>query len=424
MAALPLRSYPFPPTQNPTTKTHSLPNSKSIPLHSTTTPNRQSLSFDQAPPSFRHHLLSLRSSAMATATSDGGFDRAAAVKQFDESRTGVKGLVDVGIDEIPPMFRHNPDPLPPAPTGSVSVPTIDLSLPRGVVVDLIRAASHEWGFFQVINHGIPVSVIDGTLSAIRSFNELPPSDRSPYYSRSLTGGVSYSSNVDLYKSSAASWRDTIQVLMGPARPDPDRIPPVCRQEILAWDENVSQVGRALLELMSEGLGVGPHRLKELTIGDGKVMVCHYYPPCPEPDATMGVVTHTDPGALTVLVQDSTGGLQVKHVREDGECYWVDVEPVPGALVINVGDLLQIISNDEYKSVEHRAVVRSRDKSRVSIAVFFNPSKRGDTDFYGPLPELISDEKPAHYRNFTMTEFMGTFFSKQLSSKALVDHFKL
>jgi isopenicillin N synthase-like dioxygenase len=94
---------------------------------------------------------------------------------------------------------------------------------------------------QVINHGIPVSVIDKTLSAIRSFNELPPSDRSPYYSRSITGGVSYSSNVDLYKSSAASWRDTIQVMMGPTRPDPERIPPVCRQEILAWDEHVTQV---------------------------------------------------------------------------------------------------------------------------------------------------------------------------------------
>lgn len=75
-------------------------------------------------------------------------------------------------------------------------------------------------------------------------------------------------------------------------------------------------------------------------------------------------------------------------------------------------------------MEHRAVVRSRDRSRVSIAVFFNPAKRGDSDFYGPLPELISDERPAHYRNFTVSEFMGTFFSKQLASKALIDHFKL
>jgi isopenicillin N synthase-like dioxygenase len=93
--------------------------------------------------------------------------------------------------------------------------------------------------------------------------------------------------------------------------------------------------------MSEGLVVGPHGLEQLTIGEGRVMVCHYYPPCPEPDATMGLVTHTDPGALTVLVQDSTGGLQVKHTGQDGKSYWVDIDPVPGSLVINVGDLLQV-----------------------------------------------------------------------------------
>jgi hypothetical protein len=127
MAAL--RSYPFHLTPRPA-KTHSI--TRSIPFLAAST-----------------NHISFRAKAMTTAASDGGFDRAAAVKQFDESRTGVKGLVDAGVTEIPSMFRHNPDPALPAPAGSVSVPTIDLSLPRGVVVDNIRSASHEWGFFQV-----------------------------------------------------------------------------------------------------------------------------------------------------------------------------------------------------------------------------------------------------------------------------------
>lgn len=84
----------------------------------------------------------------------------------------------------------------------------------------------------------------------------------------------------------------------------------------------------------------------------------------------------------------------------------------------------MISNDEYKSVEHRVVANSHQEARVSIAVFFNPGKRGESDFYGPLQELVSPEKPARYRNFTISEFMGTFFSKQLASKSLIDHFKL
>ena len=88
--------------------------------------------------------------------------------------------------------------------------------------------------------------------------------------------------------------------------------------------------------MCEGLGVETSRLKEMTCLEGKVMVGHYYPNCPQPDLTVGLAYHTDAGVLTVVQQDHVGGLQVKY---DGE--WMDVKPVPGALVINVGDLLQV-----------------------------------------------------------------------------------
>ncbi|XP_008803893.1 1-aminocyclopropane-1-carboxylate oxidase homolog 3-like isoform X2 [Phoenix dactylifera] len=357
---------------------------------------------------------------MATAE---GYDRLAVLKEFDESKTGVRGLVESGVTTIPPIFRH-PDLHPSDASPDLSIPTIDLSLPRPLAVDLIRAASRDWGFFQITNHGVPLPVLDRTISAVRSFHELPPAERSKHYSRSTDGGVSYSSNVDLYRSSAASWRDTIQVMMGPARAEPDRIPAVCRAELVAWDEHVTGVGRALMGMMAEGLGLGPGRLEEMTCLEGRTMVCHYYPPCPEPDLTVGIADHTDPAVLTVLIQDHIGGLQVKRKGEPGEAYWVDVKPLPGALVINVGDLLQMISNDEYNSVEHRVVANSHQEARVSIGVFFNPGKRGESDFYGPLQELVSPEKPACYRNFTISEFMGTFFSKQLASKSLIDHFKL
>uniref|UniRef100_J3MD02 Fe2OG dioxygenase domain-containing protein n=1 Tax=Oryza brachyantha TaxID=4533 RepID=J3MD02_ORYBR len=124
-----------------------------------------------------------------------------------------------------------------------------------------------------------------------------------------------------------------------------------------------------------------------------MMASHYYPVCPEPERTMGIVPHTDPGVLTILAQDDIGGLQVKHTDEDGASYWVDAKPLPGALVINVGDLLQIMSNDKYKSVEHRVVMNLREEPRVSSAIFYNPGRRGDSVFYGPLPELISSENP-------------------------------
>lgn len=79
-----------------------------------------------------------------------------------------------------------------------------------------------------------------------------------------------------------------------------------------------------------------NKLKDMSCAEGRVMVGHYYPYCPEPNKTVGIASHTDPGILTVLLQDQVGGLQVKY---DGK--WVNVKPIHGALVINVGDLLQV-----------------------------------------------------------------------------------
>uniref|UniRef100_A0A2N9H2Z8 Fe2OG dioxygenase domain-containing protein n=1 Tax=Fagus sylvatica TaxID=28930 RepID=A0A2N9H2Z8_FAGSY len=363
---------------------------------------------------------------MATVTTnDEEYDRVKAVKQFDESKLGVKGLLDSGITTIPRFFIHPPEvlaQLKPAPvTRPDLIPTIDLSgvdsPNRSLIVDQIRRASSSFGFFQIINHGVPLGVLDRTMASIKGFHEQPTEIKARYYRRGIGTGVSFISNVDLYNSKAASWRDTLQVRLGPKIADYDQIPEICRDEVIEWDEEIKRLGEVLTELMCEGLGVGSGRLKEMTCLEGKVMVGHYYPKCPQPDLTVGLAYHTDPGVLTVVQQDHVGGLQVKY---DGE--WVDVKPVPGALVINVGDLLQIISNEEYKSAEHRVLANPFDEPRVSIAVFFNPGNRDD--LYGPLPELISSEKPAIYRQFTLTDFMTRFFKKELGDKSLTNYYKL
>lgn len=84
---------------------------------------------------------------------------------------------------------------------------------------------------------------------------------------------------------------------------------------------------------------------------------------------------------------------------------------------------QIISNGEYKSVQHRVIANSSEEPRISIAVFFNPGKKGELDLYGPLPELISIEKLAQYCYIKISEFIRTFQSKELGSKFL-QHFRL
>ncbi|WVZ81721.1 hypothetical protein U9M48_029065 [Paspalum notatum var. saurae] len=348
-------------------------------------------------------------------------DRAALLKAFDEARTGVRGLVESGVSSVPALFVH-PDPYASAPLAppGVSIPVVDLSLPAPLAAAAAVEAARSWGFFLLVNHhqtlGVPEDYPARALAAVRAFNELPATERAAHYGRAMDGGVSYFSNFDLFRAPAASWRDTVQIAFGPERPDLARIPAVCRDEVVEWDAHATAVGRVVLGLLSEGLGLAPTRLEEASCLEGKAMVCHYYPVCPEPERTMGVVPHTDPRVLTVLAQDGVGGLQVKQIDDDGESHWVDVKPVPGALVINVGDLLQIMSNGKYKSVDHRVIMTTRKEARVSIAIFFNPGKRGDSDFYGPLPELVSSD--------TMPEFLGAFFRRDLASRALADHFKL
>ncbi|XP_020244021.1 1-aminocyclopropane-1-carboxylate oxidase homolog 3-like, partial [Asparagus officinalis] len=322
-----------------------------------------------------------------------------------------------GITTPLPFSHPNPNPKPP--NQRISIPTVDLSLPRSAVVDLISTAARTVGFFHVINHGALLPVLDGAISAVRSFHELPVEIRSQYYSREFVGGVSYASNFDLFRSAAASWRDTVQIRFWRGSFDPDRIPEICREEVISLEKHMAEVGKDVMGMLEEGMGVKRGRLEEMSCGDGRTMVCHYYPPCPEPEKTMGTSAHTDPSVVTVLVQDKVGGLQVKWKGE-----WADVEPVEGALLINIGDLLQIMSNDEYKSVEHRVIANSHKEARVSIALFIKPGEGGESYYYGPLPEVVSQEKPAIYRNFTMAEFLGTFISKGLASKYVLDHFKL
>ncbi|XP_077230354.1 1-aminocyclopropane-1-carboxylate oxidase homolog 4-like [Tasmannia lanceolata] len=353
------------------------------------------------------------------------YDRAKEVKEFDDSKMGVKGLVESGTKTIPRFFIHPPENLTglKSPPPTAGIPIIDLSglnsHRRSEIVEQIREASSRWGFFQVFNHGISDSVLDEAISAVKAFHEQPLDVRARYYSREMGKGFSYNSNFDLFRSKAATWRDTLQMKTGPEPPELDHIPAICRRELCGWDQKAKWLAEVVMELLCEGLGVGPEKLKELTCLEGRTMVAHYYPECPQPDLTLGLGSHSDPDVLTVLLQDGVRGLQVKHGEE-----WVDVKPLPGGVVINIGDLLQIISNDEYKSAEHRVLANPSHDPRISIAIFFNPSIRGDFDFFGPLPELLSPEKPAIYRNFTVTEFMRKLFSRELGGNTLINDFKL
>ncbi|XP_050226974.1 1-aminocyclopropane-1-carboxylate oxidase homolog 3-like [Mercurialis annua] len=348
------------------------------------------------------------------------------LKKFDESKIGVKGLSDSGITTIPKMFIHPPESLPDfnQMKTQTNIPIIDLAYMnskdhRARIISQVKEAATNWGFFQVINHGISQQILDLTLKSMKSFHMLPYEVKSKYYKRDEAQGVMYTSNNDLYRSKAACWHDSLQIWMGPVAANMEEIPEICRKEAVEWDANAKMVAENVMELLSEGLGLEAGKFKELTFSEARVMLGHCYPYCPEPYLTVGITPHTDPGVVTVLLQDEIGGLQVKHGDE-----WVDVKHVNGGLIINVGDFLQIISNGEYKSVQHRVLANSTKEPRISIVEFFNLTKWKGDGYYGPLPELLSPEKPPIYRNFTQQEFHENLYSKGIDTKSLVQKIKI
>ncbi|CAN4092859.1 unnamed protein product [Withania somnifera] len=193
---------------------------------------------------------------------------------------------------------------------------------------------------------------------------------------------------------------------------------MARKISLEYINHVNELGDILFGLLSEALGLKPDHLKATTECDKlQSTVCLYYPPCPQPELTLGSAKHTDPAFLTILLQDQSGGLQVMYNNQ-----WADVEPIEHGLVINVGDLLQILSNDKFISAIHR-VLANKIGPRISVAHFFNGSLLSQSRMYGPIKELLSEENPPLYKEFTAVEYGAKFFSKP-RDKTVLDLFRL
>ncbi|KAH7857297.1 hypothetical protein Vadar_011021 [Vaccinium darrowii] len=355
------------------------------------------------------------------------YDRESELKAFDDTKLGVKGLVDSGISQIPRIFIRTPENSqnPPKQTETqIRFPVIDLenvqkdSIRHKEVVEEVRDAAETWGFFQVVNHGVSESVMEEMLEGVHGFFGLENEVKKQWYTRDFKRPFVHNSNFDLYSAPATNWRDSLYCRVAPNAPNPEDLPPPCSAILLDYSKEIKNLGNKLLELLSEALGLDPNHLNDMGCCEGLLIVGHYYPECPQPELTMGTSKHADDDFLTVLLQDHIGGLQVLHQNR-----WVDVPPTPGALVVNVGDLLQLVSNDKLKSVEHR-VLANRVGPRVSVASFFRTGQTAASRVFGPIKELLSEENPPKYRETTTAEYSSYLLAKGLDGTSALLNFRL
>lgn len=184
-----------------------------------------------------------------------------------------------------------------------------------------------------------------------------------------------------------------------------------------YSNEILRLGAVLLKIFSINLGLKEDYLQNAFGGRdvGACLRANFYPKCPQPDLTLGLSSHSDPGGMTFLLPDKqVCGLQI---RKDDQ--WISVKTTCHAIIVNIGDQLQVLSNTIYKSVEHRVVVNP-DKERVSLAYFYNP--KSDI-LIQPISELVTSETPALYPPMTFEEYRHFIRTNGACGKLQVESLK-
>jgi isopenicillin N synthase-like dioxygenase len=262
----------------------------------------------------------------------------------------------------------------------------------------------------VINHGIPTDLIDDVWHQTRAMFALPDEEKlsilrskdNPwgYYPNELTKNQRDKKEVFDFT------REGVDPIYGKSNrwlANQDDF----KATMLIYFDACTELSLALLEAFCIGLKLPADYMHDnFATNHTGFLRLNYYPiedPMAnsgiehQPAADLGIHHHTDAGALTVLLQDEVGGLQV---YKDG--YWHNIAPVPGAIVINTGDMMQVWSNNIYQSPIHR-VLAMETKKRYSLPFFFNPSA---TCKVSPLPTVVSDQCPSLYNEIEWASFRG------------------
>ncbi|XP_057547830.1 hyoscyamine 6-dioxygenase-like [Amaranthus tricolor] len=288
------------------------------------------------------------------------------------------------------------------PKSKLSVPLIDLSQSdHAHIVTQIMDACQNFGAFQVINHGVSKKLMDEARDVIKEFFELPAQEKEKYCSWDTNRTfILYTSNFQFEKEEIHFWRDAITQRCAPLEECmlfwPDK-PANYREIIGEYSMKAREVGSRILALIAEGLGLEEGYFANEISKEVEMNVNHY-PACPDPSLTLGVGLHSDRSLVTVLMQGDVSGLQF---YKDGE--WISVDPIPHVFTINLGYLMEVISNGKLKSGNHRAVTNT-EKARESTALFLCPTRDCRIE---PAKKLINSENPQLFRPLHYHEFLAS-----------------
>ncbi|CAK9137274.1 unnamed protein product [Ilex paraguariensis] len=279
---------------------------------------------------------------------------------------------------------------------------------RAATMEMIKDACENWGFFELMNHGISHELMDRVERLTKEHYKKCMEERfkEMVASKGLEAAQSEVGDLD--------WESTFFLRHLPVS-NISEIPDLEDDHRKAMKEfalDLEKLAEQLLDLLCENLGLEKGYLKKAFYGSKGVTFgtkVSNYPPCPRPELIKGLRAHTDAGGIILLFQDDkVSGLQL---LKDGE--WVDVPPLRHSIVINIGDQLEVITNGKYKSVMHRVIAQT-DGNRMSIASFYNPGS--DAIIY-PAPALVEKaENKEMYPKFMFEDYMKLYAGLKFQAK--------
>ncbi|KAJ1402614.1 Oxoglutarate/iron-dependent dioxygenase [Sesbania bispinosa] len=298
---------------------------------------------------------------------------------------------------------------------SSEIPVIDLTLlSHGNAEELLKLdiACKRSG---VVSHGVQNELLQRMKNATTEFFKLPIEEKDKYAiaSNDVQG---YGHAYVVSEEQILDWSDALILITHPTWyrklqfwPE---TPEGFKDIIEAYSSEVKRVGEELLSSLSVIMGMQKHVLVGLHKESLEGLRVNYYPPCSTPEQVLGLSPHSDSSTITLLMQDDdVPGLEIRHKGS-----WVPVTPKSDALVVNVGDVIEILSNGKYKSIEHRAVT-NKNKSRTSYAYFLSPSDDVEVE---PFDHMIDAQNPKLYKKVRFGDYLRQSMKRKMDGKAHTD----
>jgi isopenicillin N synthase-like dioxygenase len=328
------------------------------------------------------------------------------------------------------------------PKAATDIPVIDLAPAFSADADArrqvawnIHKACRDTGFFYIRNHRVPESLVADQFTWTRRFFDLPLDEKLAIHMRNSPtragyepiGGQVLDSQDKTSSPGAPDLKESFYAGVELADDDPTAklmmrgyghnlwpaSLPGFRTQMLAYQSELRSLGDRLLGLIALSIGVAEDFFAPFFDAPVKTVRLIKYPAQPG-EVTgnrIGAGAHTDWGAITILAQDSVGGLEVRNV--DGD--WIEAPPIPETFVVNLGDLLARWTNDIYQSNFHRVKNNSSSRDRYSVPFVYNPRRSAGID---AIPTCVSDDHPRKYQMVTAAEHLDEMFRRSYGGAAL------